>query len=377
MIVDSHAYCFTAPDTPAGHPSAEAHLEYWQRQYALHHQPAFRVRDRAPGDARLLLRPTEEDPLALATDRNFRVDHITKRLVWTVDGEDYTKQQLPPGVIDFSAGALVAEMDYAGVDWALLHTDSTLSKDLDFLITCLEAFPERLRAMAPVDEAMIPVHPDRAIEQVFRAIRQAGLHAIKIIPEYAYRETGSVNFNAPAWRPFWDAVTGLNVPIFFTLGASPDSSDPRQGFVEELRRLVEWMNRYPHVRVSVTHGYPWRDFIEGQRFVLPPDMWSPFRGSQLCLELGLPFRIGDLFEYPYAECRPVIEAMLKHIGPSRLMWGTDMPFQNRFCTYRQSRSYLEKYCRDLFSVDDLNRVMGGTAAEFLNLSRKASEKTAL
>jgi len=52
MIGDSHAYCFTAPDTAAGHTSAAVHLEFWQRQYAVHHQPAFRVHDRAPGDSR-------------------------------------------------------------------------------------------------------------------------------------------------------------------------------------------------------------------------------------------------------------------------------------------------------------------------------------
>ena len=55
MIVDSHAYCFTAPDTLAGHPTVQDHLDLWQWGYAGHHQPAFRVRDRAPGDASLLL----------------------------------------------------------------------------------------------------------------------------------------------------------------------------------------------------------------------------------------------------------------------------------------------------------------------------------
>lgn len=69
-------------------------MEFWQKQYALHHQPAFRVRDRRPGDSRLLLNPTPNDPLRVATDRNFRVDRVCNRLVWTVDGEDYTKQAI-------------------------------------------------------------------------------------------------------------------------------------------------------------------------------------------------------------------------------------------------------------------------------------------
>ena len=367
MIIDSHAYCFPAPDTPAGHASVAEHLEYWQRQYALHHQPAFRVRDRAPGDSRLLLDPTPEDPLRLSTTRNFRVDHVTNRLVWTVDGEDYTKQQLPPNVIEFSAGALIAEMDHADVDCALLHTDATLSKDVDFLVSCVRAYPHRLRAMAPVDEWLIPTRPEAAIKQAYAAIETHGLHALKIIPEYAYRGAGSRSFGEPSWRPFWDAVTRLNVPFFFTLGASPDSTDPRQGFIQELAVLRQWMDRYPAATVSITHGYPWRDFIEGKRFVLPPGMWAAFADSTLCMEVGFPIRIGDLFDYPYVECRPVLEGMIRHLGPDRLLWGTDMPFQNRFCTYRQSRHYIERYCQDLLSPSEMAQLMGGTAARILRI----------
>ena len=66
MIIDSHVYCFRAPDTVAGHASAAAHMEFWQRQYALHPQPAFRVRDQMPGDCHLLLAPTPAEPLRLA-----------------------------------------------------------------------------------------------------------------------------------------------------------------------------------------------------------------------------------------------------------------------------------------------------------------------
>jgi len=370
MIVDSHVYCFPAPDTAAGHASAEAHMEFWQRQYAVHHQPAFRVRDRTPGDSHRLLDPAPDDPLRAAKGRNFRVDRTCNRLVWTVDGEDFTKQQLPPNVIEFSPGAIVAEMDYAGVDWALIHADATLTKDPAYLGACVAAFPNRLRAMAPIDEWLIPTQPEAAIRQAVAAVNGHRLHALKIIPAYAYQRTDSTSFDAPAWRPFWDAVAQLGVPVFFTLGASPGSTDPRVGFIQELWTLRRWHDRYPQVAVSVTHGYPWRDFLDGGRFSLTREMWAPFAGSNLCLEVGFPFRLGDLFEYPYRECRPVLAAMVEHIGPDHLMWGTDMPFQNRFCTYRQSRDYLEKHAASFLPPADLAKVMGGTAARLLGLASR-------
>ena len=69
---------------------------------------------------------------------------------------------------------------------------------------------------------------------------------------------------------------------------------------------------------------------------------------------------------PYRACLPVLEAMVEHIGADRLMWGTDMPFQNRFCTYRQSREYIEQYAGFL-SGEQLGAIMGGTAARLLDL----------
>jgi len=367
MIFDSHVYCFTAPDTRAGYASSDAHLEHWQRQYALHHQPAFRVRDRQPGNARLLLDPVPADPWRLARDRNFRVDRTCNRLVWTIEGEDYTKQQLPPNVIEFSAGALIAEMDHAGVDCALLHADATLTKDTAYLAACVAAFPERLRAMAPLEEAMIPEKPDQAIAQAVAAIRDHRLHALKVIPAYAYQQTRSRSFIDTAWRPFWDAVVTLGVPVFFTLGSRPGTTDPRQGFVDEVWQLRRLLDRYPTLQASVTHGYPWRDFLDGNRLVVPKGYWAPFEGSNLTLEVGFPYRLGDVFEYPYVECRPVIEDLVEHLGPDRLMWGSDMPFQNRFCTYRQSRDYLERHCAGFLSAADLTQLMGGTVARLLGL----------
>ena len=86
------------------------------------------------------------------------------------------------------------------------------------------------------------------------------------------------------------------------------------------------------------------------------------------MEVCFPVRIGDTFDFPYREVFPTIQSMVEHIGADRLLWGTDMPFQNRHCTYRQSRDHIEKYC-DFLSQDDLDLIMGGTASRILGLSK--------
>ena len=126
------------------------------------------------------------------------------------------------------------------------------------------------------------------------------------------------------------------------------------------------MQRYPHVVCSLTHGFPWRLFLESQQIVLPQEIWEPFQNPNCHLEVCFPVRLGDLYDFPYQEVWPVLEEMVGRVGADRLLWGTDMPFQNRFCTYRQSRRWIEQYC-DFLSGDDLALIMGGTARRILGL----------
>ncbi len=371
MIVDTHVYCFRAPDEPAGHASGAEHLSYWQWGYALHHQPAIRTRDLALVDGAdlTLLDPTPEEPLRRSTNRNFRVDRVHSRLAWTVDGEEYTKHYLPVNTVSYTAGQIIAEMDYAGVDWALNHVDMALDKDNDYFAECVKAYPNRLRSMAVVDEWRIPTEPDAVLREVSDAIQIKGLNAIKIIPEYGYRLSRSRSFDDPAWRPFWDGASQLGVPIFFSLGSTPGLEDPRAGFINELNTLKKWSARYPDTKVSVTHGFPWRAFVNADRtgFDAPAAMWEPFQDSQIHLEVSFPIRIGDIWDYPYRETWPMLETMVRQIGADRLVWGTDMPFQNRFCTYRQSREYIEKHAPAFLNPGQIADIMGGTAARLLNL----------
>lgn len=372
-VVDSHVYCFEPIDRPAGHASGTAHLRWVQAAHARHHQPAWRVRDRAPASSEMLDGGGFYDLSALP-DVNFRADYERGRVVWTVEGEDYTKQFFPPNLrnLEFTPHSLIAEMDYAGVDVALLHTDPMLGRDSAYLAECVALYPQRLRSMAPVDEWRIPGEPDAVIEELTTAIQEHGLHAIKFIPPLAYR-SGPEPWDDGAYRPFWEAAVALDVPVFFTLGSGPPSrngrlspAEQRHGYLNELQILMRWMERYPEAVCSLTHGFPWRAFLDGDHIRLPEAVWAPFQNPRCSLEVSFPVRLGDLFDYPYREVWPVLEELVDRIGADQLLWGTDMPFQNRFCTYRQSRQWIERYC-DFLSQEDLARIMGGTVTHILGL----------
>ena len=369
MIIDSHAYCFPPGDAKAGYADAREHLRWMQAEHAVHHQPAWRVRDRAPASSEAIA-PASPGDWSTLPDVDFRVDRTHGRVVWTIDGEDCTKQFYPPHLrnLEYTPDGLVAEMDYAGVDAALLHTNPMLNRDGAYQAECVAAFPGQLYSMAPVDEWRIAAETDRVIGEIERAARTHGLHAVKFNATLAYHGSRQP-WSGGAYRPFWDAVAALNVPVFFTLGAGPVlgyHADLTQGYLDELGVLMDWMDRYPDTVCSITHGFPWRMFIDGDRLVLPEGLWQPYENPNLSMEVCFPVRIGDLFDFPYREALPALEEMVERIGADRLLWGTDMPFQNRFCTYRQSRDWIEKYAGFL-SEADLAAIMGGTAARILGI----------
>ena len=112
-----------ALDSPAGYPTAEEHLRHVQHALGSHHQPVWRARDGAPADNTNLIDPES----GALRDVKWGRDGLG-RLVWTFEGETYTKQYLPPMLHNLEATpeVLLAEMDYAGVDMAVLHTDPAL-----------------------------------------------------------------------------------------------------------------------------------------------------------------------------------------------------------------------------------------------------------
>ena len=50
------------------------------------------------------------------------------------------------------------------------------------------------------------------------------------------------------------------------------------------------------------------------------------------------------------------------LGPSKLLWGADMPNVERSCTYRQSLDYLRRYCTFICEAD-MERILGQNALE--------------
>jgi predicted TIM-barrel fold metal-dependent hydrolase len=364
MIVDGHAYCFPPLAAANGFPTADAHRRYVQREMADHHQPTWRLDDHAMVDEGTLAEPADLTLRGLR-DVGFRADGYG-RFVWEVDGRRYAKQYLPPTLVDLShpPDLMVAQMDNVGVQRAVLHASPVMGYLNDYLARCVRAHPDRLLGLASVPEWQIETGPDAAIAAV-RDAYASGLHGFQFVANARVRHGVTAPWHGPASRPFWDAVV-LGKPIFFTLGP-PCPGTGLDDYLDELRRWRAWLERYPDAAAVLTHGFPWRMFRERDGLRLPDAVFEPFRASAARLELLFPIALGSVWDYPRRELHPTIARLVEVVGTSRLIWGTDMPNVERFCTYRQTLDAFRIHCRGVLTEEDLANILGRTLATLFGL----------
>jgi predicted TIM-barrel fold metal-dependent hydrolase len=360
-VIDGHAYCFPPLGDASGFPSAQEHLRYVQREMAEHHQPVWRLRDGAPGDNAMLADPTDRT-LAGLRDVAFRVGGHG-RLAWTVGGADYVKQYLPPYLTDLSHSPemLVAQMDYTGVERAVLHTDHLMGRLNDFLADCIRRHPDRLLALAHVPEWEIEDDPEQAMGEVSRAYA-LGCAGFQFTVAGRYRHGVEGSWDGPRLRSFWDHVVRLGRPVLFTLGPWP--RPVLEDYLGQLRIWRGWLERYAGLPTALTHGFPWRLLRTGRRLRLPAALFEPFQVPTARLQLLFHISLGNVWDYPYAELHSAVAQLVDTLGSDRLMWGTDMPNVERFCTYRQTLETFTVHCRGVLADADIANLVGGTTARF-------------
>jgi predicted TIM-barrel fold metal-dependent hydrolase len=215
-----------------------------------------------------------------------------------------------------------------------------------------------------VTEWEIERDPAGAAEEV-RLAYGLGLHGYQFTATSRHRHGVTEPWNSARLRPFWDRVVGLGKPVFFTLVPWPRPT--LEDYLAQLGMWQAWLERYPQVPAVLTHGFPWRLLREGRRLRLPARLFEPFRVPSARLQLLFHISLGNVWDYPYAELHTAIARVVDTLGSDRLMWGTDMPNVERFCTYRQTLETFTVHCRGLIADGDIADLVGGTATRLFGL----------
>jgi len=113
-------------------------------------------------------------------------------------------------------------------------------------------------------------------------------------------------------------------------------------------------------------GPPVAHFARAGRWEFPPEVLAAYGRENLLIEIMFPITWGGVWDYPYLEAQELIRHMRDLFSASKLVWGSDMPNVERFCTYRQSLDYVRRHCAFL-SASEKDAVLGGNVAELFGL----------
>ncbi len=365
MIVDCHAHVFQSWEGACGHPSAEIHRKYMQKVQTRTSARVFRARDGLEVSGTLLFEP-DRNGWAGLRDVNFRVGNYG-RLDFTIDGEDYFSQYMPVGMQQIVAPPelMLTQMTNAGVDHTILQTGWGYGAMNDYNAFAQNQYPDKFTALLNVDEPR--AYTDAALAEFDRAHRQLGLKGVYFaLDAYARYEFDTV-CDDPRMDAFWSKVDAAGLPCFFEVTAIPDYDV--QSYVANIVRLHGLMQRYRNITWVLVMGPPVGFFGTGSSWNFPEEVLAAYRHERLLIEVMFPITWGGKWDYPYPEAQELIRGMRTLFGASKLVWGSDMPNVERFCTYRQSVDYVRRYCSFLRAAEK-DAVLGGTIDALFGISAR-------
>ncbi len=236
--------------------------------------------------------------------------------IWAMEPERYPWQPVGGYVPDepASASMLLATMDAAGVERAVLVQPTPYGWDNSYLLDSAREQPDRLRVVGLVDP-FSPGAPEALIELAGRQ----GLRGIRL--NWNLQPLESWEASLVQWE-IWNVCQRLALPVCIQM--TPDYMD--------LAEMVA--GGHPGVRIVFDH-------LARPHMPPAPKSQEFRRFLDLARYSNCYAKLSGLYYYsaepsPYADTWPLLQATVQAFGPSRCMWGSDFPFVLKRWNYGQA-----------------------------------------
>ena len=247
---------------------------------------------------------------------------------------------------------MINQMNYAGIDVVVLQNDHIYGSLNEYFADAIRTHPHRFIGLAQIEEPL--AYQDEQIARLQHATETLGLRGLYYTTSTFFTTNYQPYYDHTLFAPFWQEVERLALPVFWVF----PTSSPIGDFREEMRRFRGWYDRHPHIKSVLVHGVPDDLFMNDQNKIeLPTWMSELLETFPLHTELLYPLRWGGRWDYPYPEAHERIRYFYDQLGPDKLLWGSDMPNVERYCTYRQTLTYLTDYC-SFITPTDLTKILG-------------------
>ena len=253
-------------------------------------------------------------------------------------------------------------MTAAGVDHCVLQAGFTYGYMNDYNALAQQHYPGRFTGLLHVDEAR--ADDDHWLSETRRAIGRLGLKGVFYQLEHFSRYGFDVWFDDPRFDEFWSLIDSHGLPVVFEITAIPDYD--RASCIGVFGRLANLLDRYPNITWVLGTAPPPQFFADGGRWQFPEPVERVYRHERVLLEVCYPITWGGVWDYPFPEAQLLIRGLRDRFGAGKLVWGSDMPNVERFCTYRQSLDYIRTHCSFL-SAGEMEQFLGANLARVFAL----------
>ena len=265
--------------------------------------------------------------------------------IWEVDRPDRpwphpwrNQPQLPDG---FSAEQMLAAMDGAGVDRAIIVPPTWAGDGNETALDTVARYPNRFAIMGRID-----TEAPGAAELLERWLQQPNMLGIRMtfrVP--VYRDllvTGKLEW-------FWDACDRLGIPVTCLVAGEASLLEPVAA-------------KHPGLTLGIDHM--------GCNLEAPPEHAFASIDETLALakypKVFVKVSSAPCFseqDYPYADVIPYLKRFYDAFGPQRMMWGADLTrlrgtYEDCLRQFKEALYFL--------SYPEREMVLGLTAAQILN-----------
>ena len=278
----------------------------------------------------------------------------TRSLSWgKVRWGDETIQLLPPfnEVTTFPAETLLAQMDWACVDRAVLLQGPFYGEANAYVASTVERWPDRfIGAFAPD-----PVAPD-ARQKFKQCVEEYGLRIVKFELTEPTGLTGrypKLRLDVPQFS--WIFETAQREGLIFTFDLGKIGSKAYQ--TEAVATIAE---RYPDLQIVIAHlaQPPINNSDDAELDAKWKEQILLGRKANVSFDLSaLPAYSQAYDEYPYVVAQGYVRRAVDLIGAEKIMWGTDVPGLLTSGSYRQLLNCVRLHC-DFLSAEEMAQILG-------------------
>jgi predicted TIM-barrel fold metal-dependent hydrolase len=263
--------------------------------------------------------------------------------LWTDDFQTYPLatgfKPTDMAVPRFTPEDLLEQMQANGVGRAVLVQMNCYGTDNSLILDAIRFYPDRFRGIAVVDENW----PDLA--QIVRNLAQSGVGGLRV----NVLESGGNRIRNSGMKSLFTIAEREHLALSFL-------TEP-----EMLPEIDGLCSRFPGTRVVIDHMAR----IGMNRPADPSDvnaLCKLARHTQTAVKVSAFYALGAKMP-PHDDLEPIVRQLHDSFGPTRLMWGSDSPFQIFSGTYSDSIEFVRRRLQFL-TADDKEWLLRRTAEEF-------------